>query len=373
MKDCEPDAPVVIPRPKQWSYSSIRSFQLCPLRWVLSNEDASNQKRTFSIASIEGDLVHKLIQSYFERDPSEPFRKSRVLKQLTAVYPEHNQDDRGIVKDLVQKVSTQDILFGFIRALETIRAENGDNYTSRKRTPIGVSFEETSQPRGSTFTNGVEKWIELPDMALCGRPDYYINGVLIDFKSGAEHEWHQEQVVFYCALIYKKFGKPPTRAKIFYTGSGVSVEVPVPSPTQCEEVLIRYSHIATAAANMLRSGTAEALPDRDNCSFCPCKPRCEKYWRVIVPQLLQDTNLSIVDVFVPAEAIVVSRAAYLSVIFSASYGSVEVLFPRHSIHGLIEEDLTGCWVLRARKRQVGKLISVVLTDQSEVFPAKAGG
>jgi len=372
MNDCGPGPIVAITPPKRWSFSSIRSFNLCPLRWELSNDSSTQKKRTFTVASVEGDLLHQLIQSYFERDPAEPFRQRRALLQLIANYPEQHPEDSASVKTLVQKSSIQDILFSFIKALEIIRAEGGAEYTFRRRVSADPTVERTCHPRGAAVANGVEKWVEVTEVALCGRLDYYIDGVLMDFKSGAVHDWHQEQVIFYCALIRKKFGHPPRRAKVYYTGSGVSVEVPVPNQDECEAILVRYAYMATAASDMLRSGKVAALPERETCSFCPCKPNCEEYWQVIVPQLLQDPNLSVVDAVVPGDATVTSSAAYLAVNFTASYGSVEILFPRHTHPNIAAHDLMACRVLRARKRQNGTLISVVLNEQSEVFwPRKA--
>lgn len=155
--------------------------------------------------------------------------------------------------------------------------------------------------------------------------------------------------------------------KIYYTGSGTSVEVPVPTQNECDAILVRYSQMAAAASDMLRSGKVAALPERDTCLFCPCKPRCGDYWKVIVPQLLQDPTLSVVDAFVPGDATVMSTASYVAVNFTESYGSIEILFPLHTHPNIAAQGLKACRVLRARKRQTGARISVVLTEQSEVF------
>lgn len=371
MNDCEPGSVVPITPPERWSFSSIRSFSLCPLRWVLSNDSSTQQKRTFTTASVEGDLLHRLIQAYFERDPAEPFRQRRTLLQLIATFAEKHPEDSATVKALVQKISIQDVLFSFIKALEIIRAEGGEEYTFRRRVPMDPTIEKTSQARSATAANGVEKWVEVTEMALCGRLDYYIDGVLIDFKSGAAHAWHQEQVTFYCALICKKFGHPPRRAKIYYTGSSMSVEVPVPTQDECDATLTRYSHMAAAACNLLSSGKVAALPERETCLFCPCKPRCEEYWQVIAPQLLQDPSLLVVDAIIPEDATIVSNASYVTANFQTVESSVEIIFPRHTHPNIAVHNLRACRVLRARKRQKGTLISVVLTEQSEVFPVKS--
>lgn len=367
MNDCEPGPVVPITPPERWSFSSIRSFNLCPLRWVLSNDTSTQQKRAFTTASIEGDLLHQLIQSYFERDPVEPFRQRKALMELIATFPEKHPEDSATVKSLVQKISIQDVLFSFIKALEIIRAEGGAEYTFRRRVSADATVEQKSHPSGTAAANGVEKWVEVSEMALCGRLDYYIDGVLMDFKSGAAHDWHREQVTFYCALICKKFGQPPKRAKVYYTGSGISAEVPVPPQNECEAILVRYSQMALVASDMLRSGKVAALPERETCLFCPCKPRCGEYWKVIVPQLLQDPDLSIVDAVVPGDATFVPSASYVAVNYTASYGSAEILFPRHTHLNIAVNDLSTCRILRARKKQKGALISVVLTEESEIF------
>lgn len=338
----------------------------------MSNDSLTLQKRTFTTASVEGDLLHQLIQAYFERDPAEPFRQRRALLQLIETFPEQHPEDSAIVKALVQKISIQEVLFSFIKALEIIRAEGGAEYTFRRRVPSDASVERKSLPSGAAGANGVEKWVEATEMALCGRLDYYIDGVLMDFKTGAAHDWHREQVTFYCALICQKFGQPPKRAKVYYTGSGVSVEVPVPTQEECEAILVRYSKMAAAASDMLRSRKVAAVPERETCLFCPCKPRCVEYWNVIVPQLLQDPDLAIVDAVVPGDATVVSNASYVAVNYIAPYGSVEILFPRHTHPNIAAQSLTACRVLRARKKLKGALISVVLTEQSEIFSDMGG-
>ena len=364
---CAPFTLAPTPPPKRWSFSSIRSFSLCPLRWAISNSCTDQTKRSFSVATIEGNLLHQLIQSYFERDPSQPFRPRKALLQLISEYPDQYPDDKIAVKALVQKASFQDIIFGFIKALEMIRAEGGAEYCFRKQAVASTKEQPSKQWEGGA--DGVEKWIEVVTgtVTLCGRLDYYIDGVLIDFKSGVARAWHMEQMAFYCALIHRKFGRLPKSAKVYYSGSGVSVDALVPSENECGALLLRYAQMAEIAAVKLGMGRVEALPERDNCLFCPCKFNCDAYWMVVVPQLMADPELSVVDAVGDENATVSTTSSFSSVNFTAEYGTVEILFPHHTHSGIADCDLRHCRVLHARKRLRGELVSIVLNEQSEVL------
>lgn len=357
-----------MPPPERWSFSSIRGFNTCPLRWSLSNNSAVQPKRSCSVASIEGDLLHQLIQAYFERDPSEPFRQRKALLHFISVYPDRHPEDKIAIKALVQRASIQDILISFIKTLEVIRAEGGAEYTFRKRTLANTTVE-IGQSQRESGANGVEKWIqvEIAAAVLCGRLDYYIDGVLIDFKSGQAHAWHKEQVAFYCALVYEKFSQLPKSAKIYYSGSDASVEVLVPTEEECDLLLLRYAQMAATASEKLVAGKVEALPGRENCLFCPYKSYCDEYWAVVVPELMQDPELAVVDVAVEGDAKITSNSSYLSVNFTTTYGPVEIIFPHHTHADISDCDLTACRILRARKRRHGDLVSIVLTEQSEVL------
>ncbi|CAN5642879.1 hypothetical protein BH09VER1_BH09VER1_16140 [soil metagenome] len=350
--------------PERWSFSSLRAFHLCPLRWVLRDVES---KPVASLSSIEGELLHRLLQAYFSREKGMKFLQRRTLIGLISAYSEDQGPEGSNIKALLQRVSIQEVLLNFTKALHAVSAAGGGDYVSpRTVTSAGC---ERAQFRSPADVAGVEKWVEDASLSLCGRLDFYVDGTLIDFKSGARHEWHDDQVRFYCALIYKQTGAVPRRAQVYYTSTAVTVELSVPTPSQCEALLLEYHQMALSAESLLRTGEIKPRPEREYCQFCPNKASCDAYWQNVVPEVLFDPALSIADVSAGGKGTSIESAAYAKVNFTMGGLEVEILFPRHTHRELFETkcDLRECRILKARKKMADGTIFLTLTEQSEVF------
>src|SRR5437867_3339430 len=165
--------------PETWSFSALRGFEECPMRWALSRtaipcfSGPVPQKPNRS--SVEGLLLHELIErfeSYARQLSAEVFRPRRTLLDLVAAWAKNNAANPRIdSKVLAGQVRLEEILRAFGEACGHVKWQ--------ERQP--TDFSSSAGSRSRVF-NGAESWLRDPESKLCGRADFISTGEITDFK-----------------------------------------------------------------------------------------------------------------------------------------------------------------------------------------------
>src|SRR6266496_2047564 len=110
--------------PESWSFSALRNFEDCPMRWALSHIVIAcfggrvPQKPNKS--TVEGILLHELLERYdqYLKKPSEQrFRPRAVLLELVAAWNSKNERNPRInSRALADQIGIEDILRTFAEA-----------------------------------------------------------------------------------------------------------------------------------------------------------------------------------------------------------------------------------------------------------------
>ena len=130
------------------------------------------------------------------------------------------------------------------------------------------------------------------DLRVLGRVDLLTleaNTVsIIDYKTGAESQGHQDQLRLYALLWDRDRAANPERLPAasltaVYRDRDVSVDVPSAGELQAlSDALI--SEVQQADIE-LRSGAPRPIPSEGNCARCAVRHLCEAYWKDVAPKL----------------------------------------------------------------------------------------
>ena len=291
--------------PENWSFSSLKCFEECPMQWVLSRTPVKcfcgTIPQKVNRASLEGTLLHDLIGQYdsFKRKPdNETFRPRRKLLELVSMWAKSNMRNPRIdTRAISGQVRVEEVLRAFYEATRHVR------WPERQATG-GAS----SLPSGRKVWNGSEAWLRDPESKLWGRADFISAGEIIDFKSGEPHHQHVEQLSFYAALYLAIVGRPPTTLRLIYTTTDEVREIPMPTLGELERLLEQMRQRATDADQMVAARKFSAWPQQTRCSFCVVRGFCGDYWQSLSGAIQQGQPTNIVD-YAPTRSAAVEPAA----------------------------------------------------------------
>ena len=152
----------------------------------------------------------------------------------------------------------------------------------------GVRDDSSSRRagEGGPPSDAEELWVEVEDPPLCGRIDQVRSKTLVDFKTGEpDLEGHGEQVLFYAALWWLRYGALPAGMEIRYPDESF----PLPAPSDDELTAgVESLRLEVAAINAaLAAPPPPAKPAIETCRFCPVRQLCGEYWTSASTQSLR--------------------------------------------------------------------------------------
>jgi CRISPR/Cas system-associated exonuclease Cas4 (RecB family) len=347
--------------PASWSFSALRGFEECPMRWALSRTAnpcfGGLVPQKPNRGGVEGTLLHELIERYerYTRNPgAESFRPRRTLLELVAAWAKSNEANPRIdSKALAGQVRLEEILRAFGEASSHVKGAERQSNTGTR-----------SGGNRSAVLNGSESWLRDPKSKLCGRADFISMGEIVDFKSGEQNDYHADQIVFYGALYLAAAGEAPTVLRLIYTGTNEAREVPVPTLNELESVLEEMRRRAAVADQQVTDGELPARPEQTKCAYCHVRGFCEKYWESLSSGSHGDGP--VVD-YAPTTAAVMDSAA-LGIYVRDNVAGVASLL--HLPQEIAEKVGGGvgrirCLALRATTGPTG--VRFTLTHGSEVY------
>jgi hypothetical protein len=290
--------------PDVWSHSSLRDAEECPLRYQLRRAEYPglwNQRgypdRPF-VPALIGDVIHRCVEILLREfhsqgcngvgDPS----SVGVLRGM------------GGYSALVGRV-IEERLNGFdgnpraSRVLDQVRTNlNARVPEIRQRVQLlisGLNIEPSTWPQTGDPQRGLQRralelgshpevWLEVPSLQFAGKADLIsvsANGASItDFKTGARHESHDEQLRTYALLWTKDRDRNPNDTPvaaltISYPDQDVGIDPP--SGGELQDLAERLqSRVETVALSLQDRPPPATLPE--SCFICSVRHLCDAYW-----------------------------------------------------------------------------------------------
>ena len=250
------------------SYSSITSYQACPLRWYFKYV-AGLPERTVSSSLVFGSAIHRSVEHHFNElmAGNEP----PTLEALLGEYDRHWQEiDEGIVK------------FG--------KDEDKESLAPLAQRML-VAFQTSSLARVEGHIIGVEEQLRGPVVAeapdLLGRIDLLVETsdelIVTDLKT-ARSRWSAEQVDDQAGqlLLYSELVRPLAPQKKLWLQFAVVTKAKVPS-VEVHEVatdakqIDRTKRIVERVWKAIEAGIFYPAPSPTQCLSCPFRESCRKW------------------------------------------------------------------------------------------------
>jgi hypothetical protein len=352
--------------PQSWSYSGLRDFEDCPMRWALSRTriacfgGAIPQKPTKS--NVEGILLHKLLELYdrhLREKHDEPFRPRGTLLKLLEEWEQENENNPRIrAKVLASQIGIEDLSVAFGKAARYIRGQEPKP---------AAEHPAHKKDKARSSSNYAEVVLKDPESKLMGRADHIESGKILDFKSGNPAADHTEQILFYAALYLAKVGEIPKSLQLIYPISDAIVNVTPPGTTALREVLEQMRQRAAAADKRILGGDILAKPEPDKCAICGVRGLCDKYWEITDPSRLQVSDRpGVVDY---------SPSAHSSLDLVANGGYIRDIFGDRPCYLCIPanvlvntgKDFRRIRVLALRPHNENERVRLAFTQSSEVY------
>jgi hypothetical protein len=263
--------------PRRWSYSALTAWRTCPRRWWLlharyDNAPDGKYPPLFGVSAVQGRVVHAALEEW---------RKS-LCRGVNAP----RFDARRFIKQAFREILNGDV--GRNPRINRGRLEAGFSLDDCVRQvfalaeglgappPAWIRPEATAGADGPP-SDAEELWVEVESPPLCGRIDQVRSRTLIDFKTGeADPEGHGEQLLFYVALWWLRYGTLPAGMEIRYPDGAF----PLPTPTVAE-VAVGVESLRRELATIdaaLAAPPPPATPAVETCRFCPVRQLCGDYW-----------------------------------------------------------------------------------------------
>jgi CRISPR/Cas system-associated exonuclease Cas4 (RecB family) len=351
--------------PQFWSFSALRDFEDCPKRWALSRVDIDcfggviPQKPTRR--SVEGILFHELLErhdQYLSERGDDRFRPRKTLLALLEEWRRKNESNPRINSEaLAGQVAIEEILRAFAQAVRHMRLPE-------RKTLAKGTFENNR----AVLRNHAEVWLRDPESKLCGRADHIESAEIIDFKTGEEHPYYVDQVLFYAALYLACTGNAPKALRIIYAATDTTIEVPVPQALALKESLADMRRHVSVAEKRISESDLPAKPEPLKCAKCHVRALCDQYWATrhsfVEPEIVNESR--IMD-YAPSAAARIEAAAYGLYVRDVVDRSPSCFY----VPGDILPDSVGASdrvrMLSVRATFESKIIRFAFTQSSEVY------
>ena len=250
------------------SYSSITSYQACPLRWYFRYV-VGLPERTVSSSLVFGSAIHRAVEHHFNELMAGNERPT--LEALLGEYDRHwHETDEGVVK------------FG--------KEEDKESLTPLAQRML-AAFQTSSLARVEGHIIGVEEQLRGPVIAgapdLLGRIDLLVETndelILSDLKT-SRSRWSPEQVDDQAGqlLLYSELVRPLAPRKKLRLQFAVVTKAKLPS-VEVHEVVAdpnkvdRVKRIVERVWKAIEAGVFYPAPSPTQCPSCPFRESCRKW------------------------------------------------------------------------------------------------
>ena len=303
--------------PDYWSYSSLKEIGECPRRYALERAgypDLWGGRGYPSLATapaLFGNVVHGalevVVKALTEAGIDSPLTLAatevlRGLGGLTTVLEDvaseqlASLDDnprldpdrrRRIARELRAQVPEARVQVQTYLS-RTAFVPGTPASTTSVRVVMGGGFRRRALGEGSR----AEVALIADDLRLLGWIDLLTIVAravsIVDYKTGAESQGHQDQLRLYALLwdrdrVANPERLPTASLTLAYRERDVSVEVPSVGELQAlGDALV--SEVEQADVE-LRSGAPRPIPSKSNCARCEVRHLCESYWKEVAPNV----------------------------------------------------------------------------------------
>lgn len=251
------------------SYSAVRTFQGCPLKYRFRYIDGLPEDRVAS-SLVFGSAIHAAVEFYFTQQLAGEVEPD--LNGLLAVY-QQSWRDRSQQEVRFNKSETADSLHSLAdRMLEAFLASD---LTKQKGRIVGIEEEL----RGELSP-------ELPD--LLGRVDLLLETddsvIVLDFKtsrsswSDQQAEDQSEQLLLYADLVRKLIPGKQLRLQFAVITKAKSPKVQLLEASFDESKLNRTKRVFESVWSAISAGHFYPAPNPMQCSGCGYRSQCDA-WR----------------------------------------------------------------------------------------------
>lgn len=330
--------------PEQFSYSSLRVLEECPLRWQLMQSEYGELPRCPErprAAALVGRLAHEMLEQIlramaragYPASGGEEFRRvvaevglmARIRAGLLAARERLRTHPRAAGERL--DVSERDV---YNRVCQLFQGVYGS--LSQARRSVGLRAAATSGGPGERglvellASRGVLTELHLThgELPLRGVLDLVLwdegQAGVVDFKTGEPASGHREQVEIYALLWWRATGMIPAWIEVRYPGKVQRDAVDAASLAALERQL--RSRLAELG-RVLQQAPAPARPG-PNCRHCEARAFCDSYWR----QQVAPTQRPVAETWIDVELTVVevqSGTGFVGV--DGGGGRLNVVFP----------------------------------------------
>jgi hypothetical protein len=294
--------PTELVLPERFSYSSLQQLRQCPRRWQLRHARYGNQRgypEAFNPAAEQGRMVHRLVSLFFRTmvaagNPalgSPAFQAAakelNPLHRATLLYDEAQRKLAAHPRGRGQRLrfTPLDIYNG----ASVLFQREYRSSSAPPREPCSGSVAAVHERAQESLTQLLarqgsvsERVLAHPTLPLHGIVDLLLSGdrgaIVIDFKTGAPHDSHREQVQLYGLLWWRQEGSLPERGEVRY---GARVDVVDVDEATLERLELRLAAELSCLRDELIA-EAPATPG-EHCTHCPVRPLCDRYWHESMP------------------------------------------------------------------------------------------
>ena len=288
--------------PARWHYSALKDVEACPRRWALSNATypglwgGRGYPRRPSLAALTGRVIHRSAESILRsltgagckglEDPTSAVVlrdlggiSGVVDSQLEAELHDLQPNPRAArMSDSLKRYLTEHVPSMRTAVQQLMRSVERISPRQHRASP-GTAQPSRLYP--GTYPEQAVEDAELSFMGVIDLLEVTEDGAEIaDFKSGAPHPTHEEQIRCYSAVwrydaIRNPEGRPATRLKIAYPSRSIELAPDGIDDDGTRNALRVRILFATEA---LEQDIPDARPSPENCQFCSVRHLCDEYW-----------------------------------------------------------------------------------------------
>ena len=319
--------------PDVFSYSMLREIEQCPNQWMLRRAlfpdiwNGHGYPDLPSLPALLGQVLHSTLETVIaalvERgcDDSSSPEAVDVLRTLGGFSAIIASTITVVGSALESNPRAARRAAGFVQSLGARTPElrrraqamlARTRLVSRRAEPSSdAATKVNSRPLGNG--SHAEVLLRANEIGWVGRADLLTleDDVcqIVDYKTGAKHETHREQVRVYVLLwsldeTRNPNGRLATELVVAYPDRDVHVEAP--DEAGLEEIRANVETRTVAARGELAQRPPRATPHLETCPLCPLRHLCESYWSFLA-EATPPTPIAPVDGFGDFELIVSER------------------------------------------------------------------
>ena len=261
------------------SASLYQRFQACPKSAVFSLDHVAKVLSKPSLRAALGNVSHKLVEDSV-RVPqdwnSDQINDWFETNWEAFVEEQYAELVRQWAPNIVPKPQSWPGYFATRASAKTLVVKNSGLLPPKSS--VTVNSSSTLENTKAIFLPLVERFLSSSDLGIVGKPDFVFlenhKATIYDYKFGnnqVDLDKHKVQMYFYYLLVESVVNIQVARLAIVASSNRVW-EIPI-DMKQIRDLKNDIPRVLEA----LSSGKVTALPNTQNCKFCPFKSICEPF------------------------------------------------------------------------------------------------